>query len=189
MRINQFNDRTWIHSILRHFIVIPNELTSGTDVSRLSRALLKSFSKGTTSSTANHVASRRRRWWCICCKLARPIKRRYFSPKAPRSLERQVEQVTSATRIRSSEVFLIPRRRDISRLSARLNSTIINVVLYGLSAKRDLRYLKHWNRINEVDKYESESVPRNRAGDSAGLRRPRSLTSERDLRERFFRDE
>lgn len=29
MGVNQFNDRTWIHSVLRHFIVIPNELTAG----------------------------------------------------------------------------------------------------------------------------------------------------------------
>jgi hypothetical protein len=46
MEVNQFNDRTWILSALCHFIVIPNELTSGTDVPRLSaRALLKSVSQ------------------------------------------------------------------------------------------------------------------------------------------------
>lgn len=27
MEVNQFNDGTWIHSTLRHFIVIANELT------------------------------------------------------------------------------------------------------------------------------------------------------------------
>lgn len=38
LEVNQFNDRICIHSILHYFIAVANELTSGTDVSRLSRA-------------------------------------------------------------------------------------------------------------------------------------------------------
>lgn len=96
-KLNQFNDRTWIHFALRHFTVIPNELTSGTDVSRLSRALLKSVSQEdhlvggesqlvATTSLVVHLL-----------QIRAAYKKALLSPKAPRVLERQVERVTYAT--------------------------------------------------------------------------------------------